>query len=1562
MKTKEQELLIKLEKLEQQNSLYKRILDNLPHAVLLCDDDGKVIIANQKQRLLFGIPKNSGTDFSFNVLSDSAEKQKVDYYIKALNGFECEHLYQTNKTKENSEIRYAREKLIPLKNSDEEVDYILSLTEDATAMEPNLAGEIINKTMYEELINHSPDILYKLSNKRGGLYYSQKVNDILNYTPDELMSDPFKWNNSIHPDDIKKRSDAINDFEKGISYSVEYRIQRKDKKWVWLHDYFIYKWKNGDEIIIEGHATDITKQKELEIELKSTKQRFDLAMNATNDGIWDWNTITNKVYYTPNWKKMLGYEENELPDDFSVWEKLTHPEDFKRSMKLLEKHLNGETDRFDVEFRMKHKQGHWVNILSRANGLCDENGKVYRVVGTHVDVTERKKIKKALKEREEFLQAITENVEGMLMRYLLNPDGSEKILFLSKGVERLYGIPYDKAQKNPDIIWSVIFQEDIPSIVEAIQKSAKELCHFNSEYRITADGKIKWMRAIGVPEKQLDESIKWDTLVFDITDQKTTLNALEQSEKKLVIEKEKTEETNRKLKEAQKLAKMGNWELDLVNNTLYWSDEVFDMFSTSKSSFAGNYEAFMQFVHPEDKVYVDTRFKSNLNSTKAFEITHRIVLEDESVKYIKEQCTSVLDPTGKAIIAKGTVTEVTKEKEAEIALKNALSRAEESEIELNYAQKLAKVGNYVLDVKKGSWTSSSALDDVFGIDESYTRDVQGWVNLIHPEFQAEMLNYFQDYVFRKNKKFDCQYKIINQQNGKAYWVHGLGELELDTDGEIVKMRGAIQDITTVKKYEQELVMSKKQAEESEQNLKDAQKLAKIGNYIFDVKQGIWTSSEELDTVFGIDKGYKRDFESWLKLIHPDHRNEMLRYFQENVLKNHEEFDKRYKIINQSTNQECWVHGLGKFEYDKNGDITKIFGAIQDITTIKNYEFELIQAKNRAEESELNLKDAQKLARIGNYVYDFVNGVWTCADTLDEIYGIDKNYKRDFESLIQLIHPDHRKDMLAYMQEIAMNKHEEFNKKFKIINQTDHKVYWVHGLGKLELNEEGDVVKITGATQDITTVKQYETELIEAKNSAEAANRLKSEFLANMSHEIRTPMNAVLGYSEILSKKLADRPEYLPFVEGINKSGKNLISLINDILDLSKIEAGRLEILPEPVNFMQILDDIKQIFRIKTQSKGIDLKIVIDSMLPGTMMLDQKRIRQVLFNLVGNAVKYTETGTIKISVNIEGAALPESCVDLYFEVSDTGIGIPNDQLTHIFEAFRQTKGQSSKFEGTGLGLSITKRLVEAMHGSISVESESGKGSTFRVYFKQVAIPSVSISKNAISSDSLSGVLFDNPVILLVDDIESNIDVVRHLLQMLNCKIQVAYNGKQAIEKATEIHPDIILMDIQMPEMNGYEAAQQLKSIDKTADIPIIALTAMAMKEQVAEYGGIFDDYLKKPVEGKDIIASLMKFLKVKSGNDHEEKAVLKITDITEIPDGFMQALATDIMPLYEELNTLFDTEDAQLFVDMLQQYADVYKVDSFGSFIEEFRVASKNAHIKNTRMLLKQFGDFVNQFK
>jgi signal transduction histidine kinase/AmiR/NasT family two-component response regulator/HPt (histidine-containing phosphotransfer) domain-containing protein len=391
------------------------------------------------------------------------------------------------------------------------------------------------------------------------------------------------------------------------------------------------------------------------------------------------------------------------------------------------------------------------------------------------------------------------------------------------------------------------------------------------------------------------------------------------------------------------------------------------------------------------------------------------------------------------------------------------------------------------------------------------------------------------------------------------------------------------------------------------------------------------------------------------------------------------------------------------------------------------------------------------------------------------------------------------------------------------------------------------------------------ELAIALEKAERAERAKSEFLANMSHEIRTPMNSVIGFSDILFEEniTKEQKEYIGF---IRQSAKSLMQIINDILDFSKIEAGKLEIKAEECDINQILESIGSVFNIQAQEKGLKFKILLGDKLPSTIYTDSGRLRQCLVNIVNNAIKFTEKGYVHLTASSEDR---NSQPHIRFDVEDTGIGIPLEMQQEVFKSFTQADGGTSrKYGGTGLGLAITKYLADLLGGEITLTSKEGKGSLFSLVIpvcmgmtRQPTLDvnngyPVSTGNEAKEPSELSG------HILIAEDVETNRKLVNFLLKRMGLETTTVTDGKEAVQKALEHGYDLILMDIQMPCMNGYEATKALRKAG--IQTPIIALTAYAMKgddQKCIEAG--CDDYLPKPVDRQQLLEKLRKFLPSKS---------------------------------------------------------------------------------------------------
>ncbi len=462
------------------------------------------------------------------------------------------------------------------------------------------------------------------------------------------------------------------------------------------------------------------------------------------------------------------------------------------------------------------------------------------------------------------------------------------------------------------------------------------------------------------------------------------------------------------------------------------------------------------------------------------------------------------------------------------------------------------------------------------------------------------------------------------------------------------------------------------------------------------------------------------------------------------------------------------------------------------------------------------------------------------------------------------------------------------------------------------------------------VAERTNELARAKDAAETANRAKSKFLSNMSHELRTPLNGILGYAQIL-KRDPDLMRNGPATEGINiiqQSGEHLLTLINDILDLSKIEAQKLELYPADFHLPSFLEGIVGIIRMQAQQKDLRLLDEVSPSLPPGIHADEKRLRQVLLNLLGNAMKFTDTGsmvTFRVECESSAFASQRGALTLRFEVEDTGIGMTPEEQQKIFRPFEQVGDTQRRASGTGLGLAISRQLVETMGGKLQVASEPGKGSTFWFELEILVAAVDSISTQPVTRREITGYTGKRRRLLVVDDRLHNRGVLLSLLDPLRFEIIEAENGQQALEKAQVFRPDLILMDIMMPVMTGIEATQQLRQMPETRDMPIIAVSASVFGADIEQalVAGC-NDFLAKPVEEQKVFAILEKYL-------HLEWMYREVTEEhVAAPEAIAikeQELVLPSHAVLEQLHQLAldgDMDEVQEWAAQLEQQAPRYR--------------------------------------
>lgn len=780
------------------------------------------------------------------------------------------------------------------------------------------------------------------------------------------------------------------------------------------------------------------------------------------------------------------------------------------------------------------------------------------------------------------------------------------------------------------------------------------------------------------------------------------------------------------------------------------------------------------------------------------------------------------------------------------ATKRAFSELKDAQDLLAKTGRAARIGGWELDMDSQHPVWS---DEVCRIHEVPLRHVPSLDEAIS-YYAEEARPVIRAAVARSAESgvgWDLELPFVTAKGNKR-WVRALGTPEM-RDGVCVKLWGALQDIT-------EVVETRKRLEEIRRRYERTTSGATDGLWEYDVAEGRLWCSDQLKRMLGLttkpDDAAGIDTESFSMLIHPDDRQTEAAAMREHLSQG-TPYNVKYRAKSAS-GEYRWFNSRGQATQKDDGSGLLMSGSLADI--------------NAAHTAQTRLDLATRAARIGLWDWDLETDSVIFNDTYGTMLGYDPGELRGhLDTWKQIVHPEDKDEANARVEQaLSSSTNMTYSNEFRC-RCKDGTWRWIRAEGEIvERAPDGSPKRMIGVHVDIQDLR-------EAMRRAHAASKEKSEFLANMSHEIRTPMTSILGYADLLEESTRELPHLQCHAQTIHRNAEHLTTIINDILDVSKIEAGKLKTESIAFSLRQVVDDVAGFLLPRAESKTISLQVEYESAIPENVQGDPLRLRQILVNLVGNAVKFTEEGGVVIAVSYDSTDETARIA-----VRDTGIGM-TPALLHVikkFEAFNQADSSTSRlYGGTGLGLRISKSLSELLGGRLEVESQAGIGSEFTVtipLYDPDSADRLSSSSGLITPLTTETGTGHDPTrqelscvrVLLAEDGPDNQRLLRHLLESRGATVEIVDTGEAAVRRLTDTNagprPDIVLMDMQMPVLDGFDATRQLRA--DGYDGPIIAATADAMdgvREDCLAAG--CDDYLTKPINKAALFKACTKWARI-----------------------------------------------------------------------------------------------------
>jgi PAS domain S-box-containing protein len=872
----------------------------------------------------------------------------------------------------------------------------------------------------------------------------------------------------------------------------------------------------------------------------------------------------------------------------------------------------------------------------------------------------------------------------------------------------------------------------------------------------------------------------------------------------------------------------GIWYWDLDNPEEEWmSPKFWSVLGYDYKVMPHKPSAWEDIINADDlKQSSELFIKHCENPEIPYDQTMRYTHKNGSIVWIRCRGLVIRDNEGRPIRLLGSHQNVT-------AYVNNKQKLIKNVALLNYTQKIAGIGSWELDLKTNEVLWTEELYNMYGFDSKlppppYTEHMK----LFTPE-SWEQLSSSITLTKEKGIPYELELKTLRKDGSQGYmWVRG--EAEFDSKGHITHIKGIAQDITDRKIAAEKLRINEERWQFVIEGIGD----------------GIWEWRPQEKKTFYSNRwlemlGYKPEDitdsdKEWSSRIHPDDIAFTFAEISKNLSGQTDSFNHEYRFRNKEGNY-LWILNRGKVvERNANGEAIRVVGSHSDISKLKQSE-QLIKI------NEMRLSLAVKAGGIGIWDWDIVSDKLTWDDQMFDLYGVNKNeFINAYETWINVVYEADKQSTIDELQ-MAIKGEKDYNTEFRI-QKADRQIRYIKALATVLRDNEGKAVRMIGTNWDITAEKEASAQ-IAARVEAEKANKAKSEFLANMSHEIRTPLNSVIGFTDLLKKTPLSIVQQ-QYVNSANTSGHALLGIINDILDFSKIEAGMMDLDITKADIVQLFEDSIDIVKFAAAEKNIELLLDIDPSMPRYADIDAIRLKQILANLLGNAVKFTLEGEVELKIKYQEVDVDNS--KLSISVRDTGIGINKEQQAKLFKPFSQADSSTTRvFGGTGLGLVISQLIAQNMGSTINVESKEGVGTVF--YFD---LKTRMEDGDKPDTSMIEGV----KRCLIIDDNSNNRTIMKQMLLQWQIQSECCESGFEALKIIEQSEPfDLIICDNHMPYMSGIETIRMLKnklklSIEKQ---PVILLHSSLdnhqLEKECLELGIRFR--LSKPIKSNDLFIHL-----------------------------------------------------------------------------------------------------------